>query len=196
MSGVAPGLSTAVAREIGHRLAVLDLVAAGARPAPVDLARVRAELDTLITMWRRLLQAHHPADGQRRCPRCHTWWGSRRRWPCDVWRSAHTSLVRCQEPVPGTVAAALRWAPDLHPARPLGVRVLPLSRQSPAGRSAARSSPAGGTSGAAALGRSSPAGAAVPGTSRGPRHARPEPTALPVLTSRDVCAGRGSDRGQ
>ncbi len=41
----------------------------------------------------RLLQAHHPATGDDSCPRCRTWWGRRRRWPCQVWREeSHRSL--------------------------------------------------------------------------------------------------------
>ncbi len=35
--------------------------------------------------YSRLLQAHHPAKDDNRCPRCRTWWGGRQRWPCQVW---------------------------------------------------------------------------------------------------------------
>lgn len=42
----------------------------------------------------RLRQAHYPITGDDHCPRCRTWWGGRRRWPCQVWRDeARRSLV-------------------------------------------------------------------------------------------------------
>ena len=34
----------------------------------------------------RLLRAHYPPKGSNRCPRCRTWWGKPRAWPCQAWR--------------------------------------------------------------------------------------------------------------
>ncbi|MGH3630592.1 MAG: hypothetical protein ACRDRL_24520, partial [Sciscionella sp.] len=78
--------------EVRHRLAVLDAAAAGVRDRSVDVEAIRSEFQQMIETWRRLLAAHHPADGEQRCPRCRSW-GRARRWPCPVWLSAHRSLI-------------------------------------------------------------------------------------------------------
>ncbi|MGH3798087.1 MAG: hypothetical protein ACRDSP_24805 [Pseudonocardiaceae bacterium] len=170
----AVGWSEVMADQVRAQLAVLDLQAAGVMRRAVDVEGVRAQLRGLIGAWRRLLEIHHPADGESRCPRCRSWWGHRRRWPCGVWRLAHTSLVACQvgaaAPEPDAVAAAVGWMREPSPDRPPGARAVRAPRRSGAGESP----------GAATPDRPSPVGAAAPDTSRGPRHARPEPCAISV----------------
>lgn len=159
-----PGLARALAEQVRAQLAVLDLQAAGVVRRAVDVQVVCGQLRSLIGVWRRLLEAHHPPDGTSRCPRCRSWWGRRRRWPCPVWRTAHSSLAVHQVPAPDAVASAAAWVRTASPVRPLGVRIIPKSRQSPAGRNAPR---AGGTPGAATPDPTAPpTGAAAPGTSR------------------------------
>lgn len=161
MTGAVSGLTDEIAAAVLTRLAGLAELAA---VRPVDVERVRAEIGQLVTAWRHLLSQHHPADDSGRCPRCRSWWGWRRRWPCRVWRTAHTHLVVYRE---DTAPAAASWVPDASPARPLGVRVIPAQR-SPVGPEP------GGTPGVAAL--PPPVGLAAPGgTLRGGRHARREP---------------------
>lgn len=72
------------------RLAALDEIAGRADSAAL-LPLARTELRRLADGWRRLLTVHRPgADG--RCTACRT--GIRaRRWPCQVWTSAHEQLV-------------------------------------------------------------------------------------------------------
>lgn len=127
------GWSVVLAEQVRAQLAVLDLQAAGVLRRPVDVAGVRAQLRCLIGVWRQVLQAHHPADGSSRCPRCRSWWGWGRRWPCGVWRTAHTSLVVCvvpaAAPAPDELAAAVAWvraARPARPARPPGTREMPV----------------------------------------------------------------------
>ncbi len=162
----AVGWSAEMADQVRAQLAVLDLQAAGVTRCPVNVEVVRAQLPGLIVAWWRLLQTHHPADGESRCSRCRSWWG--RGAALAVWRTAHTSLVVCQVPsvAPDAVAAAVAWVREASSARPLGARMFPvprpsssqLPRQSPTGRSVVRFSAAGGTSGAAACGPSLLAG--------------------------------------
>lgn len=165
------GLSETLAEQVRAQLAVLDLQAAGLVHRAVDLAELRAQLRSLIGAWRRLLEAHHPTtDGQSRCPRCRSWWGWRQRWPCPVWRAAHTNLAIHQLPAPAAMAAAAARVPAKGPARSLRVQVIPRSVNSPAGHTAPRT---GGAPGAASPDPSPPPpGTATPGTSPPPAHHR------------------------
>lgn len=72
------------------RLTVLDdmVEEAGADlPAPV----ARAELRRITGGWRDLLTDHRP-DSAGRCPVC-SGWLRRRKWPCQVWITAHQQLL-------------------------------------------------------------------------------------------------------
>lgn len=185
-----PGSAVTLAEQVRARLAVLDLQAAGMLRRTVEVMELRGQLRSLIRAWRRLLAAHHPVDGRSRCPRCRSWWGRRRRWPCPVWRTAHTSLATHQLLAPDAVAAAVAWVRAASPARPRGARVFPVSRQSPVVRIASR---AGGTPGAAGPDpASSPAGAAAPGTSRPPPHRPAQPAASYAVSGRHTRHEQGS----
>lgn len=90
VSGLAAGVSAELAAGVSARLAVLERAARGLR-APGQLSQIREDLVSIVGMWHRLLAAHRP-DAQGRCPQCRCWW-RRRRWPCEVWSSAHTVLL-------------------------------------------------------------------------------------------------------
>lgn len=98
--GLAGRIGTTLAAQVRDQLHQLDLVAAGARRhSEADVARIRAELHTLVTAWRRLLELHRPLSNGY-CPWCRRWDGwRRRRWPCPVWTDAHTHLVS-ENPLP------------------------------------------------------------------------------------------------
>ncbi|MGH3905185.1 MAG: hypothetical protein ACRDTE_13500, partial [Pseudonocardiaceae bacterium] len=167
----------------------LELIAAGERGySPGEITRIRDEMRRMIGMWRRLLDAHLPADdggGGGYCPECRSWGGwRRRRWPCAVWTEAHSRLMTRYPPPPPAPAPAppvqtpvAGWAPAPSLARPLGVHVIPTPRlPAPAATPRARV-PAGHPVPCAAP---TPGGAGAPGGStRVPRHARPERTGTP-----------------
>jgi hypothetical protein len=79
-----------VRRAVLRRLDQVDQAAGQAEPAAL-LPLARTELRRLADGWRLLLTTHRPApDG--RCEACPQ--GLRaRRWPCQVWRSAHEQLI-------------------------------------------------------------------------------------------------------
>lgn len=97
---MATGFSRALAEAIFQRLIDLDTLAARPLRTQADQARVRRAMTALIASWRAQLD-EHLADRTGRCPRCRTWWGGRTRWPCGVWRVAHTSLLAHDWPRPG-----------------------------------------------------------------------------------------------
>lgn len=69
---------------------MLDRAAGQADPTTL-LPLTRTELRRLADGWRLLLRTHH-ADPDGRCQACrHGRWA--RRWPCQVWRSAHEQLI-------------------------------------------------------------------------------------------------------
>ena len=79
-----------VRRAVLHRLDMLDR-AAGQADASTLLPLARTELRRLADGWRLLLKTHR-ADEDGRCHGCQR--GRRtRRWPCQVWRSAHEQLI-------------------------------------------------------------------------------------------------------
>jgi hypothetical protein len=51
----------------------------------------RRHIQTITDGWRELLIQHQP-DATGRCPVC-SGWLRRRRWPCDVWVTAHRHLI-------------------------------------------------------------------------------------------------------
>jgi hypothetical protein len=80
----------AVRRAVLHRLDMLDRAAGHAEPSAL-LPLARTELCRLANGWRLLLKTHR-ADPDGRCEACPQ--GLRaRRWPCQVWRSAHEQLI-------------------------------------------------------------------------------------------------------
>ncbi|MGH3978905.1 MAG: hypothetical protein ACRDRZ_07880 [Pseudonocardiaceae bacterium] len=91
--GLAGRVSEALAMDVFDRLHQLDEVAAETRRrSAAELERIRDEMRRMISMWWALLQRHSATDDGR-CPECRTWWGWRRRWPCEVWMAAHANLV-------------------------------------------------------------------------------------------------------
>lgn len=85
--------SETLGAEIFRRLHQLDLIAAGeCGRSAAEVAQIRIEMRTMIATWRRLLDRHRATDDGH-CPRCRTWWGRRRWWPCPVWTEAHYRLM-------------------------------------------------------------------------------------------------------
>lgn len=80
----------AARRAVLHRLDMLDRAAGNAEPSTL-LPLARTELTRLANGWRLLLKTHC-CDPDGRCEVCPQ--GLRaRRWPCQVWRSAHEQLI-------------------------------------------------------------------------------------------------------
>lgn len=85
-----PEQDDTVRRAVLHRLDMLDR-AVGQADASTLLPLARTELHRLADGWRLLLRTHRPdADG--RCAACQRRLRARR-WPCQVWRSAHEQLI-------------------------------------------------------------------------------------------------------
>jgi hypothetical protein len=64
--------------------------AAGHAEESALLPLARTEINRLADGWRLLLTAHR-CDEEGRCQACPT--GTRGRWPCQVWRTAHEQLI-------------------------------------------------------------------------------------------------------
>jgi hypothetical protein len=79
-----------VRRAVLERLAAVEAVAARAG-ATLSAPLARRHLRTITDGWRELLVQHQP-DSTGRCPVC-SGWLRRRRWPCDVWVTAHRHLI-------------------------------------------------------------------------------------------------------
>ncbi|MGH4020004.1 MAG: hypothetical protein ACRDT0_12375 [Pseudonocardiaceae bacterium] len=129
---LARGFSEILAGEVLERLAQLDLVAAGERRSEAEVARIRGYMRQAIRMWRRLLE-QHGADDDGRCPRCRSWWGRRRRWPCPVWNVAHVSLMTDDSPatrgrraVSRAEAASTAPLPSAPSRNPMTIKAPPL----------------------------------------------------------------------
>src|ERR671932_805853 len=58
--------------------------------ATLSAPLARRHIQTITDGWRELLVQHQP-DPSGRCPVC-SGWLRRRRWPCDVWVTAHRHL--------------------------------------------------------------------------------------------------------
>jgi hypothetical protein len=72
-----------------NRLELLDDAAGQADPGAL-IALARTEINRLAAGWRLLLTAHR-YDDEGRCAGCPT--GTRTRWPCQVWKTAHEQLI-------------------------------------------------------------------------------------------------------
>lgn len=108
-----------VRRAVLDHLAQLDEMAkeAGATlPVPV----AREQLRHITDSWRELLAAHQPTASDR-CPVCKGWL-RHRRWPCQVWLTAHQRLIGGVPDSPPLGAAGARRNPFRRPRR---VEVLP-----------------------------------------------------------------------
>jgi hypothetical protein len=79
-----------VRRAVLDRLAAVEDLAARAG-ATLSAPLARKHIQTITDGWRELLVQHQP-DPTGRCPIC-SGWLRRRRWPCDVWVTAHRHLI-------------------------------------------------------------------------------------------------------
>lgn len=125
-------------RAVVERLAAVEETAVGAGSQPA--VRTKHDHLSLITdRWREVLIEHQP-DRNGRCPGCSRWLRSRR-WPCQVWMTAHEHLI-------GGGPEPTRWSvrkadPFRHPRR---VEVVPRQVCAPAVEQAGARHP-GGTEG-------------------------------------------------
>jgi hypothetical protein len=79
-----------VRRAVLDRLAAVEEMAARAG-ATLSAPLARRHIQTITDGWRELLVQHQP-DATGRCPVC-SGLLRRRRWPCDVWVTAHRHLI-------------------------------------------------------------------------------------------------------
>jgi hypothetical protein len=77
-------------RAVLERLAAVEELAA-CRGTPLSVRAARIQLKSITGGWRELLLEHQP-DAKGRCPVC-SGWLRRRRWPCQVWVTAHEHLL-------------------------------------------------------------------------------------------------------
>jgi hypothetical protein len=79
-----------VRRAVLERLAAVEEMTARAG-ATLSAPLARRHIRTITGGWRELLAQHQP-DSTGRCPVC-SGWLRRRRWPCEVWVTAHRHLI-------------------------------------------------------------------------------------------------------
>ncbi|MGH3707387.1 MAG: hypothetical protein ACRDRQ_04620 [Pseudonocardiaceae bacterium] len=79
-----------VRRAVLERLAAVEEMAARAS-ATLSVPLARRHIKTIAGGWRKVLTDHQP-DATGRCPVC-SGWLRRRRWPCEVWVTAHRHLI-------------------------------------------------------------------------------------------------------
>jgi hypothetical protein len=77
-------------RAVLKRLAAVEAMAARV-DATLSAPLARKHIKTIAGGWRELLTQHQP-DSTGRCPVC-SGWLRRRRWPCEVWVTAHRHLI-------------------------------------------------------------------------------------------------------
>lgn len=117
-------MDRAFRRAVLERLTVLDdMVEHRADELPAPPART--EFRRIAGGWRDLLTEHHP-DSAGRCPVC-SGWLRRRKWPCQVWITAHQQLI-------GDASDVTQQRPTLGGAfrRPRDVEIVARSRPSAA----------------------------------------------------------------
>ncbi len=83
-------MDSRVRRAVLERLAAVEEIAARAG-ATLSAPLARRHIQTITDGWRELLVQHQP-DPSGRCPVC-SGWLRRRRWPCEVWVTAHRHLI-------------------------------------------------------------------------------------------------------
>lgn len=81
------GVDRAARRAVLERLTALHLQAGTASRAPV----ARSQLRSIVAGWRDVLSGHQP-DSRGRCPEC-SGLLRRRKWPCQIWVTAHHQLI-------------------------------------------------------------------------------------------------------
>ena len=79
-----------VRRAVFQRLAAVEEMVTRAGAA-LSVPMARKQIQTITDGWRELLIQHQP-DATGRCPVC-SGWLRRRRWPCEVWVTAHRHLI-------------------------------------------------------------------------------------------------------
>jgi hypothetical protein len=79
-----------VRRAVLERLAAVENMAMRAS-ATLSAPLARRHIRIITDGWRELLVQHQP-DPTGRCPVC-SGWLRRRRWPCEVWVTAHRHLI-------------------------------------------------------------------------------------------------------
>lgn len=104
-------------RAVLERLAAVEEMAVRTG-SHLSVRVARTHLKTITGGWRELLLEHQP-DLKGRCPVC-SGWLRRRRWPCQVWVTAHRHLIG-DGPEP-TRWSATRFSPFRRPRR---VEVIP-----------------------------------------------------------------------
>lgn len=110
-------------RAVLERLAAVENMAVRAS-ATLSAPLARRHIRTITEGWRGLLVQHQP-DPTGRCPVC-SGWLRRRRWPCEVWVTAHHHLIG-EVPEP-----AERFARNSNPfCRPRQVLVVPRQLNAP-----------------------------------------------------------------
>ncbi|MGH3772611.1 MAG: hypothetical protein ACRDRW_14645 [Pseudonocardiaceae bacterium] len=124
-----------VRRAVLGRLAAVEEITARAG-ATLSAPLARRHIQAIAGGWRELLVQHQP-DATGRCPVC-AGWLRRRRWPCEVWVTAHRHLIG-----EGT-GSVERSARNSNPfCRPRQVEVVPRQPGAPAAEqtSAGKASP-------------------------------------------------------
>lgn len=111
-------------RAVLERLAAVEEMAVRTG-SQQSVRAARNHLRTIADGWREVLIEHQP-DVNGRCPGCSRWL-RRRRWPCQVWMTAHRHLIG-GGPEP-TMWAAKKSPPFRHPRR---VEVIPRQVCAPA----------------------------------------------------------------
>lgn len=111
-------------RAVLERLAAVEDIAVRAG-SQLSVRMTRTHLKTITGGWRELLLEHQP-DLRGRCPVC-SGWLRRRRWPCQVWVTAHHHLIGGETPEPPG------WSPKkTNPfRRPRRVEVVPRQTHVP-----------------------------------------------------------------
>lgn len=90
-------MDRAFRRAVLDRLGTLDDMASHAGTS-LPLSVARTEIRRITKGWRVLLTEHQP-DAAGRCPVCSGGW-RRRKWPCQVWVTAHQRLIGATTEVP------------------------------------------------------------------------------------------------
>jgi hypothetical protein len=110
-------------RVVLERLAAVEEMAVRTG-SQLSVRAARTHLKSITDGWRELLLKHQP-DLKGRCPVC-SGWLRHRRWPCQVWMTAHEHLIG-DGPDPARVAA--RKSGTL--CRPRRVEVIPRQLEAP-----------------------------------------------------------------